>query len=209
MRPTDIKRLTFAWVATVFAVAASAQSISDAVKNAYSMGEASASRIAIRSTFANDPHNQTMLADLAALDQAIQRHAQKLGIDPAKVLVVLEGVAPNSPDANLLNSHAESALEGILNAHGSGEKVVKAMSLGWRVSAYSHTCAVAVDVEHQRPDIAASVIAAYAAMTADLKAGAADLGVQISPAQAGQTIAETCNRLNSVLTSLNGSLQAH
>jgi hypothetical protein len=208
VRPTNI-RPTFALVATVLSVVAPAQSNSAAVKYAYSMGEASASRISIRSTFANDPHNQTMLADLAAVDQTIQRHAQKLGVDPAQVLVVLKGVAPNSPDANLLNSHAESALEGILNADGAGDKLVKAFSLGWKVSAYSHTCAVALDVEHQRPDIAASVITSYPAMADQLKTGAADFGLRINPPQVGQSIAETCNRLNSVLTSLNNSLQVH
>jgi hypothetical protein len=158
LRSRNTTRLIVALIATVLSVAVQAQTNSAAIKNAYSLGQVAASRIAIRSVHANDPQNQTMLADIAAVDQSIQRDAQKLGIDPQQVLTVLKVIAPNSPDSNLLNSHAEPAIEGILNTHGVGDKVVKAYHLGWKVAAYTRTCSVTLAFQQQNPGLAANIL---------------------------------------------------
>jgi len=202
-------RLIVALIATVLSFGATAQTNSAAIKNAYSLGEVSASRIAIRSVHANNPQNQTMLADIAAVDQSIQRDAQKLGIDPQQVLTILTAIAPNSPDSNLLNSHGESAIEGILNAHGVSDKVVKAYHLGWKVAAYTHTCSVTLAFQQQNPGLAANFLGAYPAMVDQLRTGAADFGVHVGAPQAGLSLAHTCRELTNTATSLNHALQVH
>jgi hypothetical protein len=105
VRSRNMTRLIVALIATVLSVAAPAQTNSAAIKNSYSLGEVSASRIAIRSVHANDPQNQTMLADIAAVDQSIQRDAQRLGISPQQVLTILKAIAPNSPDSRFRSDH--------------------------------------------------------------------------------------------------------
>lgn len=200
---------TVSLIATALSVAALAQVNSPAIKSAYSMGEASASRIGIRSAYANDQQNPTMLAEIAAVDQSIQRHAQKLGISSQQVLTVLKGVTPTSPDANLLNSHAEVAIEAILNVHGSADKVVRAYSLGWKASAYLLTCKQVVAREHQVPGLAANFLGAYPAMVDQLKIGAAEFGVQVGSPHTGLSLADTCRELDTTATSLNNSLQTH
>jgi hypothetical protein len=209
VRFKDTRGLTVALISAALSVVALAQVNSPAIKNAYSMGEASASRMSIRSTYANDQQNPTMLASVAAVDESIQRHAQKLGISSQRVLTVLKGVTPTSPDANLLNSHAEAAIEAILNAHGSGDKVVRAYSLGWKVSAYLLTCKQVVFREQQVPGLAANFLGAYPAMVDQLKTGAAEFGVQVSSPHTGLSLADTCRELDTTVTSLNNSLQTH
>lgn len=207
MKFKDTTGRTITLIATALSVAALAQLNSPAIKNAYSMGEASASRLAIRSTYANDQQNPTMLADVAAVDQSIQRHAQKLGISSQQVLSVLRAVTPTSADSNLLKSHAEAAIESILNAHGSGDKVVRAYSLGWKASAYLLTCKQVVVREHQVPGLAANFLGAYPAMVDQLKIGAMEFGFKVGSPHTGLSLSDTCRELDTTVTSLNNSLQ--
>jgi hypothetical protein len=201
--------LTVALTTMMLTVAALGQSNSSAIKNAYSLGEDSVSRIGVRWIHTNNQQDPTVLADVAAIDQAIQRHAQKLGIDPQQILTVLKGIDPNSPYGNPMSSHTEPLIEAILNAHGSGDKVVKAYALGWKTSAYSQTCALALASQQLNPGFASSVRSAYPAMVQQLQIGAADFGVQVSSPQAGLSLAATCNELKTTVTSLNHALQVH
>lgn len=82
MRSKDTTGLTVALIGTLLSTAAFAQANLAAIKNAYSLGEATASRLEIRWAYANDQQNPTVLAEVAAVDQAIQRHAQKININP-------------------------------------------------------------------------------------------------------------------------------
>lgn len=202
-------RLTAALMATVLSIAALAQANSSAIKNAYSLGENTASRLEIRWANANNDQNPTVLAQVAAVDQSIQRHAQRLGINPQQVLIVLKGIDPGTPDGNVLSSSAEPVIEGILNTHGSSGKVVRAYSLGWKTSAYSQACTVALVAQHQHPDIAAGFMAVYPALADQLKTGASDFGVQVSSPQAGLSLTDTCKELMTTLSALNHALQVH
>lgn len=180
------------------------------VKNAYSLGQASASQLGIRSTYANDQQNPVMLTAVNKLDALIQQRAHSLGVDSQQVMNVLKGIDPKSQEANPLKSQAALTIQNDLKAHGLSDHVVKAFDLGWKTSAYSQTCALALSIQDRNPGFRANFLGAYPEMIHQLKIDATDLGMQIrSPQGGGLSLADTCKELNSTVTSLNNSLQIH
>lgn len=97
------------------------------IKNAYSLGQVSASQIGIRSAYSNDQQNPYMLAAVSKLDQLIQRFTQNLGIDRQRVLNMLNKIDSKSPDANPLTSRAGLSIERDLKAHGLSGKACKGL----------------------------------------------------------------------------------
>lgn len=179
------------------------------IKNAYSLGQVSASQVGIRSAYSNDQQNPTMLTDLDKLDQLIKQHTQALDIAPLLVLNILKGIDPKSPDANPLTSRAELIIEQNLKEHGLSDKGVTAYDLGWKTSAYSQTCALALSAQDRAPDLAAKFMSAYPEMVHQLKIDAINFGIQVRSPQLGLSLSDTCEELKATVTSLNNSLQIH
>jgi hypothetical protein len=177
------------------------------IKNGYSLGQAIAGRIGIRTAYQNDQQNPTMLEAIGKLDYLAQQYAQNLGIDPQRMLNFLNGIDSKSSDGNLFTSTAQVIIEKELASDGLNSKVGIAYDLGWKTSTYSQTCALALSRNDRDPSFAATFMGAYPEMVRQLAADAKQLGYRTSVPDRSLSIADTCKDLSATVSTLNSYLK--